>query len=168
MAGALLLAARSSSSGTRRARTRLPRVHILAVIVWVGGDITLTTLGIVFESKQDGPTLAALGRMGSWIGTRVYTPALFFVSASGSRSIEKSGTLGPLLDHLRLVGWALAMMIGISFVGPELGRIDGRLRSSGPSRRGGATRQAVFTIFRFDTALLVLGRPRHGGEAKNF
>ena len=40
-------------------------LHILAVTIWVGGDITLTTLGIVFEQKQDGPTLAALGRMGS-------------------------------------------------------------------------------------------------------
>src|SRR6266545_645921 len=49
-------------------------LHILAVVVWVGGDITLTTLGVVFEQKRDGPTLAALGRMGTWIGTRVYTP----------------------------------------------------------------------------------------------
>ena len=69
-------------------------LHILAVTIWVGGDITLTTLGIVFEQKQDGPTLAALGRMGTWIGTRVYTPTLFFVFGFGvalSRSPARRG-----------------------------------------------------------------------------
>src|SRR3954453_19310165 len=63
-------------------------LHVLAVTVWVGGDITLTTLGIVFEQKEDGPTLAALGRMGAWIGTRVYTPALFFVIGFGVALVE--------------------------------------------------------------------------------
>src|SRR6266566_7784367 len=52
-------------------------LHVVAVVVWVGGDVTLTTLGIVFERRSDGETLAALGKMGAWIGTRIYTPALF-------------------------------------------------------------------------------------------
>ena len=70
-------------------------LHVLAVMVWVGGDITLTTLGIVFEQKQDGPTLAALGRMGTWIGTRVYTPPSSSSSGSAwrwSRSPAGRGT----------------------------------------------------------------------------
>src|SRR6266571_2537793 len=50
-------------------------VHVIAAVIWVGGDVTLTTLGIVFERRKEGDTLAALGRMGAWIGTRVYTPA---------------------------------------------------------------------------------------------
>src|SRR2546426_1073051 len=54
-------------------------VHVTAAVIWVGGDITLTTLGIVFERRHEGDTLAALGRMGARIGTRVYPPALFIV-----------------------------------------------------------------------------------------
>ena len=99
-------------------------LHILAVVVWVGGDITLTTLGIVFESKQDGPTLAALGRMGAWIGTRVYTPALFFVFGFGVALVEKSG-IG--WHHFwivfAVVGWALAIAFAIlisAMFGPAL------------------------------------------------
>jgi hypothetical protein len=36
-------------------------LHVIAIVIWVGGDITLTTLGIVSERRGDGETLAALG-----------------------------------------------------------------------------------------------------------
>jgi uncharacterized membrane protein len=133
-------------------------LHILAVTVWVGGDITLTTLGVVFEQKRDGPTLAALGRMGTWIGTRVYTPALFFVFGFGVALIEKAGLAW---DQFWIVfgvaGWSLAMAVGIAFVGPELGRIDRAAQEFGPESAEVARRvKRLFTIFRFDTALLSL------------
>ena len=64
-------------------------LHVLAAVVWVGGDVTLTTLGIVFERRNDGPTLAALGKMGTWIGTRVYTPALF--AAPNANTAKSAG-----------------------------------------------------------------------------
>jgi hypothetical protein len=133
-------------------------LHILAVTVWVGGDITLTTLGIVFEQKQDGPTLQALGRMGTWIGTRVYTPALFFVFGFGVALIEKSGIAWDQFWVIfGIVGWSLAMAVGIGFVGPELGRIDRAAQEFGPESAEVARRvKRLFTIFRFDTAILVL------------
>jgi uncharacterized membrane protein len=133
-------------------------LHVLAVVVWVGGDVTLTTLGIVFESKQDGPTLAALGRMGAWIGTRIYTPALFFVFGFGVALVEKSGVgWNHFWIVFAVVGWSLAMAIGIGFVGPELGRIDRAAQEHGPeSPEVGRRVKRLFMIFRFDTALLIL------------
>jgi uncharacterized membrane protein len=133
-------------------------LHILAVTVWVGGDISLTTLGIVFEQKRDGPTLAALGRMGTWLGTRVYTPALFFVFGFGVALVEKSGQpWDQFWIIFGTVGWSLAMAIGIGFVGPELGRIDAAAQQFGPESPEVARRvKRLFTIFRFDTALLML------------
>ena len=133
-------------------------LHVLAVTVWVGGDITLTTLGVVFEAKRDGPTLAALGRMGAWIGTRVYTPALFLVFGFGVALVQKSGYGW---NHFWVVfgvgAWSLAMAIGIGFVGPELGRIDRAAQQHGPESPEVARRvKRLFTIFRFDTALLAL------------
>jgi len=133
-------------------------IHVLAAVVWVGGDITLTTLGIVFEGKQDGPTLAALGRMGAWIGTRVYTPALFVVFGFGVALIEKSG-IG--WNHFWVIfavtGWSIATAIGVGFVGPELGRIDRAAQEHGPeSPEVGRRVKRLFTIFRFDTVLLIL------------
>jgi uncharacterized membrane protein len=133
-------------------------LHVLAIVIWVGGDVTLTTLGIVFEAKQDGPTLAALGRMGGWIGTRVYTPALFFTFGFGVALIEKIGTpWDQFWVIFGIVGWSLAGAIGITFVGPELGRIDKAAQQYGPDSPEVARRvKRLFTIFRFDTALLML------------
>jgi uncharacterized membrane protein len=133
-------------------------LHVLAAVIWVGGDVTLTTLGLVFERRKDGETLAALGKMGEWIGTRVYTPALFAVLAFGIAVMEKGGYGWDVVwIDLALAGWVIAAAVGIGFVGPELGRIDRAARELGPeSDEVGRRVRRLFTIFRFDTALLVL------------
>jgi uncharacterized membrane protein len=133
-------------------------LHIVAIMVWVGGDVTLTTLGIVFERKGDGEALAQLGKMGAWIGTRVYTPTLFAVFALGVVLIEKGhwGWNHFWIDFA-IAGWAIATVVGIGFVGPELGRIDKAAAELGPDSPEVARRvKRLFTVFRFDTALLVL------------
>jgi uncharacterized membrane protein len=133
-------------------------LHVIAIVVWVGGDITLTTLGIVFERRGDGDTLAALGKLGAWIGVHVYTPAAFAVFAFGVALIERGGwAWGALWIDLGLAGWALATGIGVLYVGPELGRIDRAATEHGPGSEEVARRVArLFTVFRFDTVLLIL------------
>jgi uncharacterized membrane protein len=133
-------------------------LHIVAVMVWVGGDVTLTTLGIVFERKGDGEALAQLGKMGAWIGTRVYTPTLFAVFALGVVLIEKGhwGWDSFFIDFA-IAGWAIATLVGVGFVGPELGRIDKAAAEHGPnSPQVGRRVKRLFLVFRFDTVLLVL------------
>jgi uncharacterized membrane protein len=133
-------------------------LHVLAIVIWVGGDITLTTLGIVFERRRDGETLAALGKLGAWIGVKVYTPALFAALAFGIALVQK-GDLGwgTFWIDFALVGWAIAATVGIGFVGPELGRIDRAAQAHGPDSPEVQRRvRRLFTVFRFDTALLIL------------
>jgi hypothetical protein len=134
-------------------------VHVVAAVIWVGGDVTLTTLGIVFERRGEGEVLGALGRMGAWIGTRVYTPALFIVIAFGIAMMVKEDFFdwSQFWVIFGLVGWAIASIVGIGFVGPELGRIDEAARTHGPESPEVAARvKRLFMIFRFDTALLIL------------
>ncbi|MDX6539285.1 MAG: hypothetical protein QOI71_895 [Gaiellales bacterium] len=134
-------------------------LHVVSVVIWVGGDVTLTTLGIVFERRGDGATLAALGKMGTWIGTRIYTPALFLAFAFGAALMEKGNYdwWGVFWIDFALAGWLVAACVGVGFVGPELGRIDQAAQEHGPdSDLVRAKVQRLFTIFRFDTALLVL------------
>ena len=133
-------------------------LHILAITAWVGGDITLTTLGIVFEAKKDGPALGELGKMGGWIGTRVYTPALFFAFGFGAALMAKTGYhWDQFWIIFGVVGWSITATIGISFIGPELGRIGQAAATQGPDSAEVARRvKRLFTIFRFDTAMLAL------------
>jgi uncharacterized membrane protein len=133
-------------------------LHVLAIVIWVGGDVTLTTLGIVFERRRDGETLAAIGKVGAWIGVHVYTPALFAAFAFGVALIEKGGLgWGTFWIDFALAGWAIASCVGVGFVGPELGRIDHAAQAHGPDSAEVQRRvRRLFTVFRFDTALLIL------------
>ena len=134
-------------------------IHVVAAVIWVGGDVTLTTLGIVFERRGEGDTLAALGRMGAWIGTRVYTPVLFVVIGFGIALMHERPDFdyGQFWVVFGLIGWAIAGTIGVGFVGPELGRIDEAARTHGPQSEEVMRRvKRLFMIFRFDTALLIL------------
>jgi uncharacterized membrane protein len=133
-------------------------LHVLAIVVWVGGDVTLTTLGVVFERKRDAEALAQLGKMGGWIGTHVYTPALFAALGLGVALVEKGhwGWSRFWIDFA-LAGWGVAATVGVGFVGPELGRIGQTAEREGPdSAEVGRRVDRLFTVFRFQTALLML------------
>jgi uncharacterized membrane protein len=133
-------------------------LHVLAIVVWIGGDITLTTLGIRYERLRDAETLAMLGKVGTWIGTRVYTPALFAAFGLGVALVEKANLdWGTFWIAFGVGGWGVAMTVGVGFVGPELGRIDRAAQKLGPESAEVQRRvRRLFTIFRFDTALLAL------------
>jgi uncharacterized membrane protein len=133
-------------------------LHVVAVVIWVGGDVTLTTLGIVFERKGDGEALAQLGKMGGWIGTRVYTPSLFAVLGLGIALVEK-GHWGWHIFWVdfALAGWAAAALTGVGFIGPELGRIGQAAEQYGPtSPEVGRRVTRLFMVFRFQTVMLLL------------
>ncbi len=133
-------------------------LHVISIVVWVGGDVTLTTLGIVFERRRDGDALAQLGKMGAWIGVHVYTPALFAVLGFGIALMQKGEWPWDIFwVDFALVGWAIAAVVGVAFVGPELGRIDRAAQELGPESEVVRRRvKRLFTVFRFDTALLIL------------
>ena len=133
-------------------------LHVVAAVIWVGGDITLTTLGIVFERRRDAETMAALGKLGSWIGVHVYTPAAFALFALGVALTEEGNWgWGQSWIDVAIAGWAIATGVGVLFVGPELGRIDRSATEFGPESPEVARRvRRLFTVFRFDTVLLVL------------
>jgi uncharacterized membrane protein len=133
-------------------------LHAVAAVVWVGGDLTLTTVGIVFQRRGDAETLAAVGKLGSWIGPRIYTPAAFALFGLGVALIEKGNWgWGIAWLDLAIIGWGLATANGIAFVGPELGRIDRDAQSYGPDAPQTTRRVTrLLTVLRLQTALLVL------------
>jgi uncharacterized membrane protein len=133
-------------------------LHVLSVVVWVGGDVTLTTLGIVFERKRDGEALAQLGKLGGWIGPRLYTPVLFATFGLGVALVEKGhwGWNHFWIDFA-IAGWGLTASLGIGFIGPELGRIGALAGKLGPdSPEVGRRVNRLFMIFRGQTVTLML------------
>lgn len=133
-------------------------LHVIAIVIWVGGDVTLTTAGIVFERRGDAETMATLGKVGSWVGLRVYTPAAFAAFAFGVALMTQGvWDWSQSWIVLGLAGWAIATGVGVLFVGPELARIDRAAAEHGPESAEVARRvRRLFTVFRFDTVLLIL------------
>ena len=96
--------------------------------------------------------------MGTWIGTRVYTPALFVVFAFGAAMMQKGGYdwWGVFWIDFALVGWAIAASSGSASSAPSSGASTRPRRSTGPTRPRSPARAAALLVFRFDTALLIL------------
>jgi len=133
-------------------------LHILAIVIWVGGDVTLTTLGVVFERKRDADALATLGKLGGWIGPRLYTPVLFAVFGLGVALVQKGhwGWRHFWIDFA-IAGWGATATLGIAFIGPELGRIGALAAQLGPdSPEVGRRVNRLFRIFRGQTVTLML------------
>ena len=143
-------------------------IHILSAVIWVGGDVTLTVLGIVFERRGEGATLGALGRMGAWIGTRVYTPTLVVTLVFGIILMQKGNfDWGQFWVIFALVGWTIAALVGVGFVGPELGRIDEAARMHGPGlARGRDAREAAVHDLPLRHRAPPADRGEHGREAE--
>jgi uncharacterized membrane protein len=131
-------------------------LHIVSAVIWAGGDLTLTTLGIRYERLSDPATLAVLGKVGTWVGTRVYTPASVAAVGFGiALMVEGDLDWGQFWVLFGLIGWIIAFTVGVIFIGPELGRIDKAAQEHGPeSEEVGRRVRRLFAIFRFDTALL--------------
>jgi uncharacterized membrane protein len=133
-------------------------LHVLGVVIWVGGDVTLTTLGVVFERKRDGEALATLGKLGGWIGPRLYTPLIFAIFGLGIALVEKGGWgWNHFWLDFAIAGWGATATLGIAFIGPELGRIGALAAAIGPdSPEVGHRVNRLFMIFRGQTVTLML------------
>jgi uncharacterized membrane protein len=133
-------------------------LHVVAAVIWAGGDLTLTTLGIRYERLSDVQTLAVLGKIGTWIGTRVYTPASVAAFGFGAAlMVEGNIDWSQFWVVFGIVGWSTAFTLGVFFVGPELGRIDEAAQRLGAESDEVRRRvKRLFAIFRFDTAVLTL------------
>ena len=141
-------------------------VHVIAAVIWVGGDVTLTTLGIVFERRGEGETLAALGRMGSWIGTGSTRPALFVVIGFGiALMLEADLDWGQFWVIFGLIGWTIAGVVGsASWAGARADR-RGRADARAESARGRGPRQAPVHDLPLRHGVADPDRDRHDGEA---
>jgi uncharacterized membrane protein len=64
--------------------------HVLATVLWVGGNATLSMYAFLTQRQNDPAEMARLARTAALIGERVYTPLSLLVLAFGFGLMENS------------------------------------------------------------------------------
>ncbi|HEX4521298.1 MAG TPA: DUF2269 family protein [Gaiellaceae bacterium] len=133
-------------------------VHVLFVVVWVGGGAAITILGLKAERATDGAEVTGLARQAAFLGERVFAPSGLVVVATGIGMVSNA-SLG--YDHFwigfGLLGFLATFVIGIAILSPRAKKLVALVESKGPNAP--ETRAAVGTILliaRADMALLLL------------
>jgi uncharacterized membrane protein len=133
-------------------------VHILAVVVWVGGGFTMQFLTTRVASSNDPVRMAALAGDTEWIGLHVYMPASIVTLIAGI-SLVINGHWG--WDHFwilfGLFGIFFSAIVGATFLGPEAGRIKKLIEEHGPSAPAVRARMdRIFLVSRIELVILLL------------
>jgi uncharacterized membrane protein len=133
-------------------------VHVLFVVIWIGGGALLTVFGILAERTQDSTQLVQVARMAAFAGERIFAPSGLVVVVMGIAMVMNAH-LG--FDHFWIVfgllGFLATFLTGVGVLAPMSKKITAMLETKGP---GDPETQAavskILLIARADTALLLL------------
>ena len=133
-------------------------VHVVVAVLWVGGGLLLTVLGLRAERSDDATEMATLARQAAWAGERLFAPAGMIVLLMGiAMMINTDWGWGKFWVVARLVGYALSFVTGVAVLSPLAKKVDVLLRTEGPTAPATqAAIQRILLIARFDIAILLL------------
>src|SRR5215475_8620758 len=89
-------------------------VHILFVVLWIGGGVFLTIFAILAERARDGVQLASLAKMAAFAGERIFAPAAIVVLAMGIAMVLNADLgFGHFWLIFGLLGFASSFVVGV-------------------------------------------------------
>ena len=135
-------------------------IHVLAAMVWVGGGVTLTLLGVRARSSPDPHAIGQFAKTLPYVGVRVLAPAVVLVLVTGVWMVVTSAgwKFTQLWVQLALGLFAIAALVGagyLSRVGIQLERAVGA-GGSGREATGSLVNRWLFGYSVVLVALLVI------------
>ena len=105
--------------------------HITSAVIWVGGGLALTLIGLRIQRSGEIAVLADFARTVPFVGMRALSPSMIVLLVTGVWIVfaEGAGDFRKLRIALALVGFALAFLIGAVVLGRSAIRFE-RLTSS--------------------------------------
>ena len=132
-------------------------VHILSVVVWVGGGVTMQLFTLRLMNATDEDRMAGFLKDVEWIGTRVYAPASLVVLVFGFLLVHE-GNIG--FPFWVVFGLAVVVYVFISdvvFLSPESKRVGVLVASRGSADPEVRRRlRRILALSRFENLLLLL------------
>jgi uncharacterized membrane protein len=133
-------------------------VHVLCVVVWIGGGALLTIFGILAQRAQDGEQLTQIARMAAFAGERIFAPAGLIVVAMGVAMVLNAHLgFGHFWLIFGLLGFLTTFVLGIAVLGPMAKRANEMIAAKGPNDpEVQAYAGKILLIARADVAMLLL------------
>ncbi|HZO98332.1 MAG TPA: DUF2269 family protein [Gaiellaceae bacterium] len=133
-------------------------VHVGFAVIWIGGGLLLTVLGVVAERQNDAEGLAAIAKQAALVGEKLFSPASVIVLAAG---IAMMVNLDWGWEHFwvvaGLIGFASTFVTGVGFLSPRSKRLHELMQTAGPTApETQAAISEILLIARIDVAVLLL------------
>ncbi len=132
-------------------------VHVLAAVVWVGGGVLLCVVAVRARGSGDPLVIRDFARLLSYVGLRVFTPAVGVVLVSGVWLVLASSewSLAQAWVLLALAAFVVAFLIGGVFLGRSAVALE-RLATGQPDSLPAAQEVLRRWIVGYGVVLLVL------------
>lgn len=134
-------------------------VHVLAAIVWVGGNVYQHVVNTPKVRKADADELMVLAQDSQNYGNRVLIPSTLLLILSGfGMTADADYSLGEFWLSFALAGWIFSFVLGAFYLGPTLGKTRATLQeaSGAITETVRSNIQKIFLWGRIELAILVL------------
>jgi hypothetical protein len=132
-------------------------VHVLAAVMWVGGSVMLTLLGLMTLGLRDPVRLAQFAKQVSFLGG-VYFPPLSLMVLGFGFAMVANGDLSYSLTWLQIAiaGWAVSFLVGAGYLGPHAKRLSKVLDDRGADdAEAQSLIERILFVARLDALLLL-------------
>jgi hypothetical protein len=110
----------------------LTSAHVIAAVMWVGGDVMLTLLALMTLALHDPLHLARFMKQVAFLG-KLYIPILSLMVIGFGFALVENGNwgYGPTWIQIGIAGWAATFALGAGYLGPNAKKIDTLIEARG-------------------------------------
>jgi uncharacterized membrane protein len=136
----------------------LKAFHVLAAVIWVGGNAVLQILSTRIVRENDPVKLADFAGHIAWVGTRIFTTASLLLVVLGVWMVIESPAwnFGQFWILAALAMFAYSFLAGAFYLGPKSAQLKKMFQTEGPSEATTALIRRMFVVGRIEFALLIL------------
>ncbi len=133
-------------------------IHVSVAVVWVGGGVLLTILGIRAQRENDPRAIVSIAREAAFVGEKIFAPAGLVVFLMGvAMMLNTNLGWGHFWVILGLLGYLSTFTVGIGVLSPLAKRIGESAESNGPEHPATlALIDRILLIARIDVAVLLV------------
>lgn len=132
-------------------------LHILAVVIWVGGGVVLNFLGTRLATGGNPVEMAGYMHQIEWIGIRVFTPASAIVLIAGVILTLDAWSFDTLWIGIGIAGFLYSFINGAFLLGPLSGRTGKLMSERGPEDSTVVSNiRRLFLLSRIELVVLIV------------